>query len=55
VLGRHLFASLDDVREAAHWWMIGYNESRLHDALGGLTPSEYRIRHAENSTFEMSA
>ncbi|HEY4561163.1 MAG TPA: integrase core domain-containing protein, partial [Lysobacter sp.] len=44
-----------DVREAVHWWMIDYNEARPHDALGGLTPAEYRVRHAESSTFEVSA
>jgi putative transposase len=55
VLDQHLFARLEDVREAAHWWMIDYNEERPHDALGGLTPAEYRTTHAESSTFEVSA
>lgn len=55
VLDRHLFARLDDVREAAYWWMLEYNEDRPHDSLGDLTPAEYRQRIAEGSTFEVSA
>lgn len=55
VLDQHLFARLEDVREAVHWWMIDYNETRPHDALGGLTPAEYRTKHTESSTFEVSA
>ena len=55
VLDQHLFARLEDVREGVHWWMIDYNETRPHDALGGLTPAEYRTQHAESSTFEVSA
>jgi len=42
LLDQHLFASLDDVREATHWWMIEYNEERPHQALGNLTPLEAR-------------
>jgi putative transposase len=55
LLDQHLFARLEDVREAAHWWMIDYNETRPHDSLGGLTPAEYRTIHAESSTFAVSA
>ncbi|WP_145481381.1 IS3 family transposase, partial [Xanthomonas perforans] len=52
-----------DVREAAHWWMIDYNEgwmidyneARSHDSLGGMTPVEYRNKYAESSTFEVPA
>ena len=54
VLDQHLFTRLDDVREAAYWWMLKYNEERPHDSLGDMTPLEYR-QTAECSTFEMSA
>ncbi len=54
VLDRHLFARLDDVREAAHWWMLEYNEHRPDDSLGDLTPVEYRKHVAKSSIFEVS-
>ncbi len=54
VLNLHLFASLDDVREAIYWWMIEYNEERTHDSLGDLTPVEYQTKSAGNSTYELS-
>ena len=55
VLGQHLFARHDDVREAAYWWMLKYNEERPHDSLGDLTPAEYRQQFARGSTLEVSA
>nr|MBO2468821.1 IS3 family transposase [Xanthomonadaceae bacterium] len=55
VLDQHLFTRLDDVREAAYWWMLEYNEERPHDSLGDLPPAEYRQRVAGSSTFEMPA
>lgn len=54
VLDQHLFARLDDVREAAYWWMLEYNEERPHGSLGDLTPVWYR-QAGGGSTFEMSA
>lgn len=54
VLDQHLFLRLDDVREAAWWWMIEYNEQRPHDALGGLTPAEV-LQSARRSRSEVSA
>jgi putative transposase len=44
LLGRRLFDSLDDAREATYWWMIRYNEERPHDSLGDLTPLEARAK-----------
>lgn len=55
LLDQHLFASLDDVREATYWWMIEYNEERPHDSLGDLTPLEARAKLAGNSTSNLSA
>jgi len=52
---QHLFARLEDVREAAWWWMLEYNEQRPHDSLGDMTPSKYRQQVASGSTFEVSA
>lgn len=54
LLDQHLFTTLDDVREATHWWMIEYNEERPHDALDDLTPMEARLQSAGNSTYELS-
>ena len=54
VLDQHLFLRLEDVREAAWWWMLEYNEERPHDSLGELTPVEFRQQHG-NSTSEVSA
>lgn len=51
VLDQHLFARLQDVREAAHWWMIDYDKKRAHDSPGRLTPAEYRTQHAGSSNF----
>ncbi len=54
LLDQHLFASLDDVREATYDWMIEYNEERPHDSLADLTPMEARQQAAGNSTLELS-
>lgn len=55
VLDQHLFARLEDVREATWQFLIDYNEHRPHNALGGMTPTEYRIHHAGISTSDVCA
>ena len=54
LLDQHLFARLEDVREATYWWMIEYNEERPHDSLGDLTPQEARLQAARNSISDVS-
>ena len=41
LLDQHLFVRLEEMRDAAYWWMIEYNEQRDHDSLGNLTPCKY--------------
>ena len=55
VLNSYLFEDLDDVREITNDWLIGYNEQRPHDALGGLPPAIFRQQQLiENSTLQLS-
>jgi putative transposase len=55
VLNMYLFNDLDAVREITSHWPAQDNEVRPHDTLGGVLPSVYATRNAENSTFELSA
>ena len=47
-----LITQLEDAHEAI--WQF-YNEHRPHNALGGMTPTEYRNHHARVSILEVSA
>jgi hypothetical protein len=38
VLDYHLFACVQDVREAAHVLLIGYNEQLLHESSSSINP-----------------
>lgn len=57
MLDLYLFETLDEVREAAHQFLIDYNEHRPHDSLNGIPPSVFRERllTAGSSTSELSA
>ena len=54
LLDLYMFRNLAEVREATYWWMIEYNEQRPHDSLGDLTPAEYMLTNAGNSTLQLS-
>lgn len=53
VLDLYLFDALDQLREITDQWLIRYNESWPHDALGNLSPLDY-AKNAGISTFEVS-
>lgn len=57
VLDAYLFEDLEQVREITESWLRCYNEERPHDALGHLTPAEYRekLLKAKSSTLELSS
>lgn len=55
VLDMYVFRNLTEVREHTEQWLRDYNEDIPHDALNDLTPVEYRIFHApETSSFSWS-
>lgn len=45
VLDMYVFKTLNEVRERTEAWLADYNEQLPHDALGDLTPVEYRVLH----------
>lgn len=45
VLDMYVFKTLNEVRERTERWLADYNEELPHDALGNLTPVEYRVLH----------
>lgn len=45
VLDMYVFKTLNEVRERTERWLADYNEELPHDALGDLTPVEYRVLH----------
>jgi putative transposase len=55
VLDRYPFTTLDHVRETTWQFLIDDNAHRPHDALGSISPTEYRLHHAGNSTYAVSA
>jgi putative transposase len=55
VLNQHRFVRLADVREAAWWWSLEYNEERPHEPLSDLTPRECGQPADSGSISELSA
>ena len=54
VLDYYLFNNLKEVREITEVWINEYNHERPHEALGNLSPIEYKIMNSksgDNSTY----
>lgn len=47
VLDSHLFDTLDEVRMINEQWAQDYNYERPHDALGGLSPIQYKNKNTK--------
>lgn len=50
VLDLYVFRTLNEVREHTERWLADYNEQIPHDALNDLTPVEYRLHHAPETS-----
>ena len=42
ILDAYIFRNIEEVREITERWRIDYNENRPHEALGNMTPAEYK-------------
>jgi putative transposase len=49
-LNVHWFESLEEASAKIEAWRVDYNESRPHQALNELTPSEYALKHRQQTT-----
>ena len=52
MLNIFVFKGLAEVRAITEEWIDQYNEERPHDALGDLTPFEYRVAHQQRETLQ---
>ena len=42
ILDAYIFRNIEEVRELTEKWRKDYNENRPHEALGNMTPLEYK-------------
>lgn len=53
ILSFYVFSRLSEVREIVDNWIFEYNEQRPHESLGNLTPAEFALKHADNSSLAL--
>ena len=53
ILNFYVFNRLSEVRNIVDEWITQYNEQRPHESLNNLTPEEFALKHAENSSLEL--
>lgn len=55
ILDAYIFRNLDEVREITEKWRHDYNYNRPHEALGNMTPMEYKQTFLnKNTNFEVN-
>lgn len=42
ILDAYIFRNIEEVRELTEKWRLDYNAKRPHEALGNMTPLEYK-------------
>jgi putative transposase len=47
VLDAYIFENISQVRILAEEWMDEYNQTRPHEALGGMTPVQFKIKNGQ--------
>lgn len=52
ILDAYWFDHIDEVREVTQKWVEDYNNTRPHDALGGLSPKMYKAKNIKNLPVE---
>lgn len=53
ILNFYVFSRLSEVREIVDNWIFEYNEQRPHESLGNLTPEEFVLKHAGDSSLAL--
>lgn len=53
ILNFYVFSRLSDARHIVDTWMQEYNEQRPHETLGNLTPEEFALKHAKDSSLAL--
>jgi putative transposase len=54
VLDAYLFFELDEVRYLTQEWMEEFNQRRPHEALGNLTPEEWKLKVGNNEIMQLT-